>query len=44
VIAGAAQDAPLTAPVLANAAAEAPAEARAERSIVPGMDGEPPDR
>ena len=37
-----------TAPVLANAAAEAPAEgpaeARAERSIVPGMDGEPPDR
>jgi hypothetical protein len=33
-----------TASVPANAAAEVPFEAPAERSIVPGMDGEPPAR
>ena len=33
-----------TAGVPANAAAEAPSEAPAERSIVPGLDGEPPAR
>ena len=33
-----------TAGVPANATAEAPSEASAERSIVPGMDGEPPGR